>query len=315
METIAAQLEAEIQQVYPTLAGMAESLVSQATEPEGWSKKQILGHLIDSAANNHQKIVRTALASGLTFPPYDQQFWVNLQGYQHAGWPALLELWRWYNLHLAFVIRRLPETALSHECTIGADPPVTLAWLVSDYLRHLRHHLADLLRLPTKTVLLQRIEEGRLALAETINRLSEAECLRPDEHGWSIKDHLAHLAAWEMGIVALLRRQPRWAAMGLDEATLAGLHEAGLNDYLYRLHRDRPMPEVLANLEAVQRQMAATLAGLSDEDLRRPYTHYQPGQTGDNWNRPVLDWIVGNTYEHYAEHKSWIERFVNKAGA
>ncbi|MFN8453433.1 MAG: DinB family protein [Anaerolineae bacterium] len=307
MEAIAAQLEAEVHQVFPILAGMAESLVSQATGPEGWSRKQIVGHLIDSAANNHQKIVRTAQASSLTFPPYDQEFWAQFQGYQQADWSALVELWRFYNLHLAFVIRRLTEAALAHECTIGTAPPVTLAWLVSDYLRHVRHHLDDLLRPLTKTELLERIETGRLALAETLNRLSEAECLRPDAHGWSIKDHLAHLAAWEMSIVALLRRQPRWAAMGLDEATLADADEETENNYLYQLHRDRSLTEVMAYFEDVHHQMVAVLATLNDEDLHKPCAHYDPNEAKGNADRPVLGWIIGNTYEHYAEHKTWIE--------
>ena len=159
----------------------------------------------------------------------------------------------------------------------------------------------------TKTELLERIERERLDLAETINRLSQAECLQPDAHGWSIKDHLAHLAAWEMGIVALLRRQPRWTTMGLDEATLAAGDEDDLNDRLHQLYHDRSLAEVMAYFEDVHHQMVAVLATLSDEDLHKPYAHYDPGEAGSSANQPVLGWIIGNTYEHYAEHKTWIE--------
>lgn len=163
----------------------------------------------------------------------------------------------------------------------------------------------------TKTELLERMEAERLALAATINRLSEAECLRPDAHGWSIKDHLAHLAAWEMGIAALLRRQPRWAAMGLAETVLADADKETVNNHLYQLHHNRSLAEVRAYFEDVHQQMVAVLTILSDEDLYKPYAHYDPGETSSNVNRPVLGWIIGNTYEHYAEHKSWIEGIPN----
>ena len=109
-----------------------------------WSKKEILGHLLDSAANNHHRFVRAQQAELLTFPAYQQEHWVSSQGYAERPWPELVDLWRLYNRHLAHVISRIPEERLAVMCAIGPDKPVSLGYLVEDYLVHLRHHLGEL---------------------------------------------------------------------------------------------------------------------------------------------------------------------------
>jgi hypothetical protein len=131
---------------------LAESVLQQVSEAEssksvlagGWSPKQVLGHLIDSASNNHQRFVRAALQGSLDFPGYDQQGWVRVQAVEEAPWPALIALWASYNRHLAHVIVHLPSAQLGAACRIGSGEPVTLRFLVEDYLRHLLHHLTQL---------------------------------------------------------------------------------------------------------------------------------------------------------------------------
>jgi hypothetical protein len=110
--------------------------------PGKWSSKEVLGHVVDSALNNHQRFVRAQLADGLEFPGYTQVDWVRCQDYQSADWPALVELWTGVNRHLAHVVRRIPPEKLAVPCRIGGGAPVSLGDLVADYLRHLRHHLA-----------------------------------------------------------------------------------------------------------------------------------------------------------------------------
>lgn len=138
-------------------------------------KKQIVGHLIDSAANNHQRFLRASGANPFAFPNYDQPFWVGVQNYQGAAWRDLVELWRLYNLHLAHVIPNLPEAALRHECTIGMNPPVTLAWIVSDYLCHLLHHLHDLLATFPKLVVVHFTPEYTDAVIDLIVPIQREE--------------------------------------------------------------------------------------------------------------------------------------------
>jgi len=113
-------------------------------DPTRWCKKEILGHLIDSASNNHQRFVRAQLSGDLRFPAYEQEGWTRCQDYAGADWQVLIDLWRSYNVHLAHVIARIPAERLMTPCWIGDGGPVTLAWLVEDYQRHLDHHLAQL---------------------------------------------------------------------------------------------------------------------------------------------------------------------------
>jgi hypothetical protein len=110
----------------------------------GLSRKQVLGHLIDSASNNHQRFVRASLQGSLEFPGYDQDGCVRVQAVQSAPWPLLVTLWRNYNLYLAHVIANLPVAKLETQCRIGDGEPVTLGFLAEDYLTHLLHHLGQI---------------------------------------------------------------------------------------------------------------------------------------------------------------------------
>ena len=109
-----------------------------------WSPKEVLGHLIDSAANNHQRFVRAQETDALTVPGYEQNHWVRSQGYQDADWPHLIALWTHLNLHLADVIDRIPSAKYRVPCMIGGSAPVTLEFVIVDYLRHLKHHMAQI---------------------------------------------------------------------------------------------------------------------------------------------------------------------------
>lgn len=106
-----------------------------------WSIKEIIGHLVDSAAHNQQRFVRAQQDRELALPGYDQNHWVRSQDHQSRPWPELLEFWVLYNRHLAHTIRRIPDAILDVPCRIGGNEPVTLLFVVEDYLRHLRHHL------------------------------------------------------------------------------------------------------------------------------------------------------------------------------
>jgi hypothetical protein len=116
----------------------------------GWSRKQVLGHLIDSACNNHQRFVRGALQDVLEFPAYDQDGWSRVQAVEQMPWLTLVSLWVSYNQLLAHVIEKLPESHLNVLCHIGTSEPVTLEFIAQDYLRHLLHHLKQIGAVDTK---------------------------------------------------------------------------------------------------------------------------------------------------------------------
>ena len=113
--------------------------------PERWTKKEVVGHLIDSASNNHQRFVRGQLDVGQDFPRYDQEGWVRIQDYQSALWTDLIDLWRAFNDHLLHVAGRMPEEGRRATCRIGGGEEVTLEWLFVDYVDHLEHHLRKML--------------------------------------------------------------------------------------------------------------------------------------------------------------------------
>ena len=143
MHEIHDALQALIQRVPAQLHALAAP--PHPLGDESWSHKQLLGHLIDSAANNHQRFVRAAIADGVQFPAYEQEAWVRTQAYDAEEWEQLISLWTTYNRHLLHVVDHLPEEAYQHRCQVGSDAPVTLDFLIRDYLRHIQHHLVDLL--------------------------------------------------------------------------------------------------------------------------------------------------------------------------
>lgn len=143
-EVTARKLRAIVEEEMPRLLGMSEEEAVHRPAPGKWCRKEILGHLIDSAANNHQRFVRAQPGEELRFPGYAQDEWVARQCYAEEDWSDLVDLWSSWNAHLSHVIARLPQGALSSNCRIGAGEPVTLGFLVEDYVRHLEHHLQQI---------------------------------------------------------------------------------------------------------------------------------------------------------------------------
>ena len=140
-----ARLGVVVGDAHRALRALPEARAALCPEGMKWSRKQIVGHLIDSASNNHQRFVRAQLQPEMTFPPYVQDRWVAVQGCGDRPWADLVALWHAYNLHLAHVAARIPEAALDNVCTVAADEPSTLRHHVIDYVRHLQHHLDQIL--------------------------------------------------------------------------------------------------------------------------------------------------------------------------
>ena len=144
VETTADELTTVVERTSARLLSLDETAVAVRPAAGAWSIKEIVGHLVDSAANNHQRFVRAQEADRFAAPGYEQEHWVTSQGYQDRPWPELVELWRLYNRHLAHVMRRIPAEKLAVTCVIGSNDPVTLEFLVDDYLAHLKHHLEQI---------------------------------------------------------------------------------------------------------------------------------------------------------------------------
>ena len=148
-------LRRAVEEAAPKLLGMSEEQAKRRLRPQKWSPAEIIGHLIDSASNNHQRFVRAQFQDDLVFPGYDQDAWVAFQAYRDARWRDLVTLWKNFNFHIARVMENTSESVRNsprrtHNLDklawhpVPADKPATLDYFMSDYVDHLKHHLSQI---------------------------------------------------------------------------------------------------------------------------------------------------------------------------
>ena len=134
----------QLRMLLDTLPGRLDALSPDAVEfkpSNGWSVKEELGHLLDSAANNHQRIVRAQLEDNLAMPGYDGDKWVELHAYQQRDWRELIWMWRALNKQLLAAAEAVPHIAWSRSLRVGDSAPMTLQFVFEDYIHHMRDHL------------------------------------------------------------------------------------------------------------------------------------------------------------------------------
>jgi hypothetical protein len=160
----------------------------------------------------------------------------------------------------------------------------------------------------TKAELLPLIEKGWDEFQAYLSTLSEEQLTTPtDSAGWTAKDHIIHLAMWEDGIYALFQGQLRHEYMGIPKATWDTHNYDQINAIIFERCKDMPLDEVLSTFRRVHERLFNHVQSMSDEDLHQPYRHYQPDSTQDG---PAINWVSGDTYDHYAAHRPWIEAIV-----
>jgi len=149
------ELRDAIARARPFLDSISDEASGRRSAPGKWSPREIVGHLIDSASNNHQRFVRAQFRDDLEFSGYDQDAWVSVQRYHDAPWSELVALWYYFNLHIARVMKSAANDERTrprarHNLdqiawkTVPRDQPATLDYFMRDYVGHLKHHLAQL---------------------------------------------------------------------------------------------------------------------------------------------------------------------------
>ena len=141
---IAQSFRTQLNEIHAALFAISPTLADTPWRPGGWTRKQIVGHLLDSAANNRQRFVRATTKGKYAGPKYEQEAWVAAHGYAEQNWDDLLLWWSAEHEILMAVVDRIPEDKLEALCRVGDDEPVTLGFLIEDYLRHQKHHLAQI---------------------------------------------------------------------------------------------------------------------------------------------------------------------------
>ena len=257
------ELRAAVEGGAAALLALSEEDAGRRPAPGKWSPREVIGHLVDSAANNHQRFVRAQLQGDLVFPGCDQDAWVQAQHYGTAAWSSLVELWRAYNLHLAHVMAAVPEDVRTrprarhnlHQIawnTVPEHEPTSLDYLMRDYVAHLKHHLAQALAPAGRTGVrfidrpgpdeyapfyagyVARVTPGDLVAGLATQLAATLELLGavPEERGdyryapdkWSIKEVAGHLSDTERIFCYRLLRVARG-----DATPLPGYEQ---NDYV-----------------------------------------------------------------------------------
>lgn len=151
----------------PRLERFSDTASAERRAPRKWSPREVIGHLIDSASNNHGRFVRAQLSEDLVFPGYEQEGWVRLQAYRAAPWAELVALWRAYSLQIARIIEAIPGNDLkriadqAHELgwrNFSETQPASLEDLIVDYVGHIVHHLEQSVELPSSSQVFTRSE-------------------------------------------------------------------------------------------------------------------------------------------------------------
>ncbi len=170
-----------------------------------------------------------------------------------------------------------------------------------------------------KEQFLEQLTQAWTELQATLDRLSEEQMTqRQDRVGWTVKDHLGHLVSWEEGITALIRREPRWEAMGVDmelaKSRLVGETEDALNQVMRDRMQELSLAEVRDRLRSANEALKSQVESMGGEELLRGYSHFAPDEPGEETGRPVFGWVMGNSSHHYREHLPWIRAIAEGAG-
>jgi uncharacterized damage-inducible protein DinB len=222
------------------LAQVTEEAACGTLRPGGWSCKQIIGHLIDSALNNHQRFVRASLEASYEGPSYEQKGWVDMHGYSEMPWKELLAHWQRQNELLCSVVDRIPEDKYAVTCKIGDYAPATLRFVVEDYLTHLHEHVTQIAQAQTPGQLfigysLEKMRQMADQLKECVQDLSEEQIWqRSGDNANSIGNLVLHLAG----------NIRQWIGHGIG-----GLPDVRVRDQEFAARGGRSTSEILALFE------------------------------------------------------------------
>jgi hypothetical protein len=172
--------------------------------------------------------------------------------------------------------------------------------------------MATMERRPGKAELLSEIESAWTKLRDTLDTLTPEQMTEiRDPQGWSVKDHLVHMAAWERSVAVLIQGQPRHEGLGIDEQLYLTSSEDEINAAIQEKRKDVSLSEALADFREAHGQLLSLIEPMSDDDLYKANSDFLPEGSGERDERPIIGMIYGNTADHFREHQRWIESLVS----
>ncbi len=308
------------------LASLTYEQVTIPTDPAGWTAKDHIAHVAVWEDSINALIEKQPRREYMGID--DQQAWDNYdwdkvnaiiqQRYHDISVDDLRTMFFGIHDRLIKHIHSMSDADLQRpykEFQAGStlDNPI-IHWMIIDTYPHYDEHkdyigvIVKKLNTLNKAQLLAEIEQGWNQLNAYLDTLIEQQVTQPtDAAGWTAKDHVAHLAVWEDGMNAFLRRQPRYEHMGVPEEVWKSGDFDKINAVIQQRNQDLSWAEVRQYLRNAHEELVRRIQELSDADLQRPYNYYQPASSATD---PSINRLAGNTFQHYAEHQPWIERIV-----
>jgi len=162
----------------------------------------------------------------------------------------------------------------------------------------------------TKPELLSEINTSWAALNSYLGHLSSAQMTGIyDGRGWTVKDHISHLTAWEQSVIFFFQGKPRYEALGIEESLFASGSFDEQNEVIRKQRERVPLPEVISQLQRTHVDLMDLVHPLTEADLNRPIRN-DPPDTPASDQRTVMSLIQGDTADHFSEHLAWIESLV-----
>jgi len=147
MKAIVNELNKIVNEYSLRISAISDQELSVKPLPNKWSKKEVLGHLIDSAQNNLRRFVCGQYESTPPKIVYDQDYWVKANNYQQTNGTEVIAMWKLINNQIATILETMPASSYPKECDTGKNSVTlhSLEWLADDYVKHLKHHLNQII--------------------------------------------------------------------------------------------------------------------------------------------------------------------------
>ncbi len=276
-----------------------------------WTVAQNVHHLADSHLNSYLRCRLILTEEDPPLKPYDQDLWAALPDAAASDVSPSLQIL--HGLHSRWVAfwESLPEEAWQRKGIHAVNGPMTLESILKLYARHGEAHIEQIRRTvaaqypeapATLAELLQRIDREWGRLNDLIRRMTPEQLEAGFDGGWSPKQHLAHVTAWERYLIGtVIGGKPAHESFGLGAEQMT--EDMGIdaeNELLARASDAKTLTEVMDEFHAIHAQARATVEAIDFADWASRTREWGGQQS------PALFWIAGNSYDHYMEHWQWL---------